>query len=100
LWRAYVEDIFSGGFALRPDCIDAVDFDGRRYLFGDDTGEPLPAPPDGAKQGGDGPAPRKRGGLQARPTPASSLKFSAPNPPTEAGFFCCIAPVRAPGNLL
>lgn len=51
LWQTYGEDIFSEGFALRPDGIEAVDFNGRRYRFSYDTGEPLPDLPGGANRG-------------------------------------------------
>ena len=55
LWAAGGADIFSEGFALLDECIEAVDFDGRRYSFDYATGEttrynkasdhnPLPAP--------------------------------------------------------
>lgn len=33
LWSSGGADIFSEGFALRDDCIEAFDFDGRRYCF-------------------------------------------------------------------
>ena len=55
LWSAGGADIFSEGFALLDESIEAVDFDGRRYSFDYATGEskrhnkashhnPLPAP--------------------------------------------------------
>lgn len=40
LWSAEGADIFSEGFALLDDCIEAVDFNGRRYCFDYATGKP------------------------------------------------------------
>jgi len=41
LWQTGGADIFSEGFALKPEGVEAVDFSGRRYLFSYDTGAPL-----------------------------------------------------------
>jgi len=41
LWQAYGADIFSEGITLTPDAIEAVDFNGMRYRFNYETGEPL-----------------------------------------------------------
>jgi len=40
LWSSGGADIFSEGFTLLDDCIEAVDFDGRRYYFDYATGNP------------------------------------------------------------
>ena len=42
LWQSYGADIFSEGFALKPDCIEAIDFNHVRYRFSNDTGKSLP----------------------------------------------------------
>lgn len=41
LWSAGGADIFSERFALHDDCIEAVDFNGRRYRFDHATGRPM-----------------------------------------------------------
>ncbi|RYD24454.1 MAG: hypothetical protein EOP88_00160 [Verrucomicrobiaceae bacterium] len=41
LWSAGGADIFSEGFALHDDFIEAVDFNGRRYRFDHATGRPM-----------------------------------------------------------
>lgn len=42
LWQAYGADIFSEGFALKPDAVEATDFNGMRYSFSYETGKSLP----------------------------------------------------------
>lgn len=43
LWSAGGADIFTEGFALAPDAVEAIDFDGRRYRFDYDSGAVLKA---------------------------------------------------------
>ncbi len=42
LWQSYGADIFSEGLALKPDAVEAIDFNGMRYRFSYDTGQSLP----------------------------------------------------------
>ncbi|MHC5058530.1 MAG: hypothetical protein ACYTKD_28055 [Planctomycetota bacterium] len=39
VWRGSGRDIFSEGFWLRTDCVEAEDFNHKRYRFGLDTGK-------------------------------------------------------------
>ncbi len=41
LWRESGADIFSEGFALLPDCVEAVDFEKRIYRFRYEDGLPV-----------------------------------------------------------
>lgn len=41
LWQTWGADIFSEGFALKPEGVEAIDFNGRRYLFSYNTGASL-----------------------------------------------------------
>lgn len=42
LWQSYGAEIFSEGFALKPACIEAIDFNDVRYGLSYDTGKSLP----------------------------------------------------------